>query len=242
MKGEKIGNISDKREESKRETQKKRNQEPQESVFGTGNYESRIGVYMQKKQELMDILGNSQTPEEYRVNLAKLEQFDQQWSGGNKNSEKKVDLATEIEEAYARGREIGREILEKSNLRSVQNKVNIDADRPILIEEADQEDIEALKEARGVLKRVHQEDIKHQDQFMPDLIERLKEEDLARYYQKLGLKRGASYDQFKKAYRKLARQYHPDRNPGDKEFEEKFKEVQEAYDYLDREVYSKIIR
>ena len=52
------------------------------------------------------------------------------------------------------------------------------------------------------------------------------------YYETLGLKRGASDDDIKKAYRKLARQYHPDRNPGDKQAEARFKEVQEAYDVL----------
>jgi len=52
------------------------------------------------------------------------------------------------------------------------------------------------------------------------------------YYETLGLKRNASEDEIKKAYRKLARQYHPDRNPGDKQAEGKFKEVQEAYDVL----------
>ena len=49
------------------------------------------------------------------------------------------------------------------------------------------------------------------------------------YYEVLGLARGASEDEIKKAYRKLARQYHPDRNPGDKKAEASFKEVQEAY-------------
>jgi DnaJ-class molecular chaperone len=52
------------------------------------------------------------------------------------------------------------------------------------------------------------------------------------YYQTLGVKRNASDDEIKKAYRKLARQYHPDRNPGDKQAEAKFKEVQVAYDVL----------
>jgi curved DNA-binding protein len=52
------------------------------------------------------------------------------------------------------------------------------------------------------------------------------------YYEVLGLKKGASEDEIKKAHRKLARQYHPDRNPGDKQAEAHFKEVQEAYDVL----------
>src|SRR5216683_2430767 len=52
------------------------------------------------------------------------------------------------------------------------------------------------------------------------------------YYETLGVKREASEDEIKKAYRKLARQYHPDRNPGDKQAETNFKEVQDAYDIL----------
>jgi DnaJ-class molecular chaperone len=52
------------------------------------------------------------------------------------------------------------------------------------------------------------------------------------YYETLGLQRNASEEDIKKAYRKLARQHHPDRNPGDKQAEAKFKEVQEAYDVL----------
>src|SRR5580704_6231935 len=52
------------------------------------------------------------------------------------------------------------------------------------------------------------------------------------YYEVLGVKREASDDEIKKAYRKLARQFHPDRNPGDKQAEGRFKEVQDAYDVL----------
>ncbi len=52
------------------------------------------------------------------------------------------------------------------------------------------------------------------------------------YYETLGVKRDASDEDIKKAYRKLARQYHPDRNPGDKQAETKFKEIQDAYDVL----------
>jgi curved DNA-binding protein len=52
------------------------------------------------------------------------------------------------------------------------------------------------------------------------------------YYETLGVARDASDDDIKKAYRKLARQYHPDRNPGDKQAEAKFKEIQDAYDVL----------
>jgi len=52
------------------------------------------------------------------------------------------------------------------------------------------------------------------------------------YYDVLGVGRSADADELKKAYRKLAMQYHPDRNPGDKEAEEKFKEAAEAYEVL----------
>lgn len=52
------------------------------------------------------------------------------------------------------------------------------------------------------------------------------------YYEVLGLSRSASDDEIKKAYRKLAKQYHPDANPGDKEAEVKFKEASEAYAVL----------
>ncbi len=52
------------------------------------------------------------------------------------------------------------------------------------------------------------------------------------YYQLLGVAKGASSDELKKAYRKLAMQFHPDKNPGDKKAETKFKAINEAYDVL----------
>lgn len=52
------------------------------------------------------------------------------------------------------------------------------------------------------------------------------------YYEVLGVEKGASAEDIKKAYRKLAMKYHPDRNPGDKDAEAKFKEVGEAYEVL----------
>ena len=52
------------------------------------------------------------------------------------------------------------------------------------------------------------------------------------YYEVLGVDRSASEDQIKKAYRQQAKKYHPDLNPGDKTAEEKFKEVNEAYEVL----------
>jgi molecular chaperone DnaJ len=52
------------------------------------------------------------------------------------------------------------------------------------------------------------------------------------YYEVLGIQKNASKDDVKKAYRKLAIQYHPDKNPGNKEAEEKFKEATEAYEVL----------
>lgn len=55
------------------------------------------------------------------------------------------------------------------------------------------------------------------------------------YYKILGVGRSASQDEIKKAFRKLAVKYHPDKNPGDKAAEEKFKEVTEAYEVLGKE-------
>ena len=55
------------------------------------------------------------------------------------------------------------------------------------------------------------------------------------YYEVLGVDKNAGADEIKKAYRKAAMKYHPDRNPGDKEAEEKFKEVGEAYEVLSNE-------
>jgi curved DNA-binding protein len=52
------------------------------------------------------------------------------------------------------------------------------------------------------------------------------------YYKILGVERKANEDDIRKAYRKLAMQYHPDRNPGDKQAEERFKEINEAYQVL----------
>ena len=63
------------------------------------------------------------------------------------------------------------------------------------------------------------------------------------YYKTLGVKRAATQEEIRKAYRRLARKYHPDLNPGDKASEEKFKQLSEAYDILSdpkkREVYDK---
>lgn len=52
------------------------------------------------------------------------------------------------------------------------------------------------------------------------------------YYAVLGVSEGATDAELKKAYRKLSIKYHPDKNPGDQEAEDKFKEVAEAYDIL----------
>ena len=56
------------------------------------------------------------------------------------------------------------------------------------------------------------------------------------YYEVLGVDRGADEATIKKAYRQLAKKYHPDMNPGDKEAEKKFKEASEAYRSEERRV------
>src|SRR6186997_742108 len=60
------------------------------------------------------------------------------------------------------------------------------------------------------------------------------------YYATLGVGRSASADEIQKAYRKLARKYHPDMNPDDKAAQKKFKEVQQAYDVLSDEKKRKL--
>src|ERR1700748_3024182 len=52
------------------------------------------------------------------------------------------------------------------------------------------------------------------------------------YYKTLGVGKNATDEEIKKSYRKLARQYHPDRNPGDKQAEERFKDISQAHDVL----------
>ena len=63
-------------------------------------------------------------------------------------------------------------------------------------------------------------------------------EDKRDYYEVLEVTKESTVEEIKKAYRKKAIQYHPDKNPGDKEAEEKFKEAAEAYDVLSNPVWS----
>lgn len=60
------------------------------------------------------------------------------------------------------------------------------------------------------------------------------------FYKILGVKRKAAQDEIKKAYRKLARKWHPDVNPGNKQAEQKFKEISRAYDCLGNEEKRKL--
>ena len=62
------------------------------------------------------------------------------------------------------------------------------------------------------------------------------------YYEVLGVSKTASDDEIKKAFRTLAKKYHPDMHPGDKECEEKFKEAQEAYAVPDILIFSKPVQ
>ena len=63
------------------------------------------------------------------------------------------------------------------------------------------------------------------------------------YYEVLGVDKGADEQTLKKAYRSLAKKYHPDMNPDNKEAEQKFKEVNEAYAVLsDRDIWEKDLR
>src|ERR671910_608641 len=60
------------------------------------------------------------------------------------------------------------------------------------------------------------------------------------YYEVLGIKRDAKPEEVKKAYRRMARKYHPDVNPGDKSAEERFKKITEAHDVLSDEKKRKV--
>src|SRR5213596_2284094 len=60
------------------------------------------------------------------------------------------------------------------------------------------------------------------------------------YYEILGVKKAASVDEIRKAFRKLARKYHPDVNPGDKAAEERFKKITEAHEVLSDEKKRKV--
>src|SRR5207245_5820927 len=92
------------------------------------------------------------------------------------------------------------------------------------------------RDAAGVARlalRVDRARIERDSQHSPMLLPEAREERMPRdFYEVLGVQRDASEAEIKRAYRKLASKYHPDRNPGDKSAEARFKEIQEAYEVL----------
>lgn len=81
--------------------------------------------------------------------------------------------------------------------------------------------------------------LRHNAQFIGTATPNQEQENLRRYYLALGLEEGASFEDIKAAYRRLARQYHPDVNLGSKEAEQIMKELNEAYDTLEKLAQSK---
>src|SRR5438445_534459 len=81
---------------------------------------------------------------------------------------------------------------------------------------------------------MHDEQVEQHEDAAAEVDDRLLRPaaELENYNDSLGVKKNASADELKKAYRKLAREHHPDANAGNKESEERFKEVQHAYDVL----------